>query len=71
VTVVTKKFPEEWMTLDGRRIAVSDMDEDHVRAVLNMILKRRRLRARLRLELKALDEWAEECINDDAKWGKS
>lgn len=31
-----------WTTRDGREIAVGDMDEDHVRNALRMVLRRRR-----------------------------
>lgn len=42
-------MPEEfWTTKDGRRLAVGEMEEDHVRSVLRMILRnRRRLRAEI------------------------
>ena len=33
---------EYWETKDGRKIAVGDMEEDHVRNVLRLILRRKR-----------------------------
>jgi hypothetical protein len=35
---------EMWTTQDGRKIAVGDMEESHVRNVLRMILRKRRER---------------------------
>lgn len=35
---------EVWTTRDGREIAVGDMEEQHVRNVLRMILRKRRER---------------------------
>lgn len=35
--------PDEiWTTRDGRNVAVGDMDENHVRNALRMVLRRRR-----------------------------
>lgn len=64
-------YDETWRTQDGRAIRVMDMEEDHVRAVLNMILRNRRKRLELKRALKAIDVWAEESLSDDAKWGHS
>ena len=33
---------EYWTTKDGKRIAVGDMDEQHVRNALRMVLRNRR-----------------------------
>ena len=47
---------EVWTTGNGRRIRVGDMDEQHVRNTLRMILRNRRKRAAKLAELKALFE---------------
>ena len=31
------KYDEVWVTEDGRELKVSEMEEDHVRAALNML----------------------------------
>lgn len=71
------EFPEIWTTRDGRKLRVSDMDEHHVRAALNMVLRRTRNRLaklRLQLHLKEVMSMAEKHdINlfDDDNWGDS
>ncbi len=57
-------FNEIWKTQDGREIKVSEMTEDHVRAVLNMLLRKKRLR-----EEEPLQVYYDMC-GEDAKWGK-
>lgn len=47
---IALEFPEVWTTRDGRKIAVSDMEEHHVRAALNMVIRRARKRT-LRLQI--------------------
>lgn len=71
MTEAAKKYPERWRTRDGRKIAVSDMDEDHVRATLNMLIRNRRVRAMLKRDLQALEQWIDGSINDDTRYGKS
>lgn len=60
---------EVWVTQDGRRLPVGEMDEDHVRAVLRMILRQRRRRLALRNALDKLGEQLRNFDEDDAKWG--
>ena len=49
-TTTQVEFPELWTTRDGRKLRVSDMEEHHVRAALNMVIRRARIREkRLRL----------------------
>jgi hypothetical protein len=64
---------EVWVTKDGRRLFVSDMDEAHVKSVLRMLIRNRR-RARelasLKYELKTLRAWLDE-IDEDSRWGHS
>lgn len=36
---------EVWVTKDGRRIAVSDMSEEHVKNILRMFIRKERERA--------------------------
>lgn len=36
-----KKKYEDWITQDGRTINIGDMTEDHLRNVLNMLVKNR------------------------------
>lgn len=64
-------YEEVWRTQDGREIRVMDMDADHVRAVLNMILRNRRERKQLKRELKMLSVWHDVLLHDEAKWGRS
>jgi hypothetical protein len=76
-------YPDEvWVTADGRRLKVGQMDEQHVRNTLRLVLKNRRLereaqsiknrRAILRDALRAVvEKHAEECIGEDRKWGSS
>jgi hypothetical protein len=44
------KADEIWTTRDGQKIAVGDMDEQHVRNALRMILRARRKMARTILD---------------------
>jgi hypothetical protein len=72
----TTEFPssehdEIWRTRDGRQIRVCDMDDDHVRSTLNMLLRNRRRRAELKRELKAIERWTDETMEDEKKWGSS
>lgn len=76
-------YPDEvWTTLDGRRIKVGDMDEQHVRNAFRMLIRANRLikqeRQRalrqhlLRNQLRSIvEKHAEECIGEDRKWGSS
>jgi hypothetical protein len=50
---------ELWACQDGRILYVSEMDESHVRAVLNMILRKRRKMRQLKamlMEIATSDE---------------
>jgi hypothetical protein len=50
---------ELWACKDGRILYVSEMDESHVRAVLNMILRKRRKMRQLKamlMEIATSDE---------------
>ena len=69
--MTTEQNTEVWTKRNGEKIRVCDMDEDHVRAALNMVIRRSRrrqeiaaLKARLEAEVLALDDW-----DDDRKWG--
>jgi CRISPR/Cas system CSM-associated protein Csm2 small subunit len=50
---VTEIDEEYWTTLDGRRMAVGDMDDQHVRNALRMVIRRDRKR-KARLDALAL-----------------
>lgn len=67
----SKEYDELWRTQDGRVLRVCDMTDDHVRATLNMLLENRRKRRALKKDLKKLEDWIEESLSDDAKWGNS
>jgi len=65
---------EVWTCLDGRKLKVSEMDEQHVRNALNMVIRRARRRtARLMLhrELQALAARIDDDIHNDKIWGDS
>lgn len=64
-----KGYYEEWKCKDGRVLRVCDMSDDHVRNILNMILRKRRQRQELKRDLKALQEWSDEFMEDDKTWG--
>jgi hypothetical protein len=56
---------EYWTTRDGRRIAVGEMTEEHVRNTLRMILrKRRRISERTSTLARTLDEYGRGPIAD-------
>lgn len=56
---------EIWVTKDGRKIAVSDMSENHVRNALRMILRNaRKKRERVMDEL--LEGWVPERLDNHA-----
>jgi hypothetical protein len=56
---------EIWTCQDGRILYVSEMSEEHVRATLNMILRQRRIKQRLKHELMSLMEIA---MSDEPCW---
>jgi chemotaxis regulatin CheY-phosphate phosphatase CheZ len=62
--------PDEiWKCQDGRLIAVGDMTEAHAKNALRMILRNRRKRAALQVDLNKLeDHWAD-LYEEDRKWG--
>lgn len=57
-------FNEVWKTQDSREIKVCDMSEQHVRAVLNMLLRNKRLR-----DEESLQAYYD-MQGEDAKWGQ-
>lgn len=66
--------PEEvWVTKDGRHMLVGDMDEEHLRNTLRMLIRTHRRRLQLRKEMAAIDEHLqqelEEALGEDKKWG--
>ena len=67
-TVVREEF---WTTRDGRRLAVGEMDIDHLRNTLRMILARARARRLLKLRREAAEMAALADLDDDKKWGDS
>lgn len=42
---ITHQHDEQWMTRDGQVLYVNQMDPDHVRNTLRMILRKRRFKA--------------------------
>jgi hypothetical protein len=65
-----KMEDEIWECKDGRRIAVADMAETHVRNTLRMILRARREK-KLQIALALLSETLSLTNEDDKKWGSS
>lgn len=55
---------EIWTTKDGTKIAVADMDEEHVRNVLRMLLRKARLKRERRIQ-QALPEMTVGEIQDE------
>lgn len=66
-----RKYTEVWSTRDGRTLLVDHMDEDHVRATLNMILRARRKRIELKAQLVDIQALCDAAIAEDHKWGSS
>lgn len=73
---------EVWTTHDGRKIAVGEMDEAHVRDTLRMVIRRARkgeakrlakraLEYRLKLAATGVATLHEQFEDDDRKWGRS
>lgn len=63
---------EVWKCRDGREIPVSKLEPEHMRAILNMLLRNKRLRIkREEAEAKHLDDIYNEVVGEDRKWGKS
>lgn len=85
VTVVSKtavppvgaqhQHDEIWVTEDGRKIPVADLEEPHMRSIIRMILKAKRERferkRRLRVLIDTLTDDMLEDLDADGKWGKS
>jgi hypothetical protein len=68
---VEKVQDEMWIARDGRKLLVGEMDEDHVRNALRMILRARRRAKQLHQLQKSLDffrKLADE-LDDDRIWG--
>ena len=64
------KQDEIWTTRDGRKIAVGDMSEDHVRESLRMILRQKRRRHRIEARMKNLMQDIHYLVEADGrKWG--
>jgi len=62
---------ELWIARDGRRLLVGEMDEEHVRNALRMMLRARRRAMQLKAlhtQLEFMRKLADE-IDDDRKWG--
>tara|TARA_Y100000588_G_scaffold170332_2_gene184178 strand:+ start:6150 stop:6329 length:180 start_codon:yes stop_codon:yes gene_type:complete len=58
------KYDEVWVTEDGRELKVSEMEEDHVRAALNMLLRNQRVVG------ESSSESYYELLGESFKWGK-
>ena len=58
------KYDEVWITEDGRELKVSEMEEDHVRAALNMLLRNQRVVG------ESSSESYYELLGETLKWGK-
>jgi hypothetical protein len=57
-----KEGDELWACKDGRILYVSEMSESHVRGVLNMILRQRRMSRQRKRELMAI------AMSEDSFW---
>lgn len=66
--MTTDEFPEIWTTLDGRKLKVSEMDEHHVRAALNMVIRRSRRSKALREFLRDYEMRNKHDIGFDDAW---
>lgn len=57
---------EIWVAKDGRRIPVGELEVDHMRAILRMILRTARMKSMLKLQ----QEFFEFLDDEDKRWGK-
>ncbi len=63
-------YDEVWTTRDGERLKVSEMSEQHVRAALNMVIRRARYRRRVAaLRAKLMEQIRAGIDADEGHWG--
>ncbi len=66
---------EVWVTKDGRRIEVKDLEEEHCREILRMLIRnarRRRRREALKAQIQEhVENQCWQALHEDRIWGKS